>query len=97
MRGAVAAACTSADYSPSRVSQLIGQFLDLLHAVMCGAPRADDTDCVMIALLQLAPNVEHDRRRMDFAQRLGICRGFLGNHRHLKFANACKLRCKIDS
>ena len=35
---------------------------------MRGAARADDTDRVLIALLELTPHVENDRRRMDFTE-----------------------------
>jgi hypothetical protein len=35
------------------------------------APRADNADGVMIAVQEFAPDVEHNRRRMDLAERLG--------------------------
>src|SRR6266700_7256321 len=63
---------------------------------MCSAPCADNADGVMVALFQFAPNVKHNWRRMNFPERLGIGRGFLYDDRRAKFANAPKLRSKID-
>ena len=59
---------------------------------MGGAPGANDTDGVMVALFQFAPNVKHNWRRMNFPKRLGIGRGFLRDDRRAKFTNAPKLR-----
>ena len=72
MRSGVDSACQPADYCQSGVSQLIGQLLRRLHSIMCGAPCTDDSDGMMIALLQFAPHVEHDWWCMDFTQRPGI-------------------------
>ena len=72
MSGCVDAAGKATDYRQSRIGKLISQFLRRLHAVMCRAPGADDADGVMVALFQFAPNVEHNWRRMNFPERLGI-------------------------
>ena len=68
MRGGVDSARQTADDSEARIGELIGKFLGGFHPVMRRAPRADDSDGVLIALGQFAPNVEHDRRRMDLAE-----------------------------
>src|SRR6266516_6694493 len=96
MSGRVDAARKTAHHSQSRIGKLISQFLRRLHTVMCSAACADNADGVMVALFQFAPNVKHNWRRMNFPERLGIGRGFLYDDRRAKFANAPKLRSKID-
>src|SRR5262249_4307326 len=86
-----------ANYGQSRVSELVREFFCGFDAVMCGAPRADDADGVMVALLQFTPDVKHNWRRMNLAERLGIRRRLLSNDRSSEFANSVKLRAKIDT
>src|SRR5438874_11717943 len=64
---------------------------------MCGAPGTDNADGVMVAFFQFAPNVKHNWRRMDFAQRLWIGWRPLRDNSRAQLANAPKLRGKIDS
>src|SRR3954454_14596022 len=63
---------------------------------MCGASSADHTDGVMIALLKFAPEVEHDRGRMDLAQRSRIRWRLLRNCSRSEIADPLQLRGKID-
>src|SRR5207249_995455 len=97
MSGSVNPARKTADHSQSRIGKLISQSLRRLHTVMCGASRADNADCMLIALFQLAPNVKHNWRRMNFPERLGIGRGFLRDDCRAKIANTSKLGGKINS
>src|SRR5450759_5410419 len=64
---------------------------------MRGAPRAYNSNGVMIALLQFAPNVEHDWRRMDFAQWPRIRRRIPGDDGRTKIAHPFEFRAKIDT
>ena len=57
-----------ADDGETGVGELVRKLLRALRAVMARAPRTDHSDGVLIALRQFAPDVEHDRRRMNFAQ-----------------------------
>src|SRR5260370_24799458 len=61
------------------------------------APRADDADGVMISMLEFAPDVKHDRRRMNLAHWLRIGWRLLRNDGRTEFANAFQLRRKIDN
>src|SRR6266581_1483668 len=74
MSSRINAASQSADHSQTCVSKLVSQLLGRFRPVMRRASRADDADSVIIAFLEFTPNVEHDRRRMDLAQRR---RGFV--------------------
>ena len=96
MSGGIDAARQSADHGQPGVGELVGKLLGRFRAVMSRAPRADNANGVMIALLEFAPNVEHDRRRMNFAQRLRIRRRFLRDNSRAEIADAFKLRGKID-
>src|SRR4051812_1930359 len=96
MRSGIDTARQSADYRQSCVCQLIRELLCGFRAVVSGAPRTDDSNGMMIALLQLAPNVEHDRWCMDFAQRSRIRRGVLGDDARSKITNPFKLGGEID-
>src|SRR5207302_9349206 len=58
--------------------------------------RSDDSDRVMVPLLNFAPNVKNNRRRMDFAQRLGILRRSLSNYVCSKIFDSFELGRKID-
>src|SRR5438067_1940819 len=87
----------STDYSQSRVSQLVGQLLRRLRSVVRGASRADDANGVMIALLQFAPNVKHNRRRMNLAQGPGIRRRLLCDDNRAEITDAFEFPGKIDS
>src|SRR2546430_7208319 len=78
MRGCVYPTRQPADHSETRVGKLIGKLLGRFHSIMGRAPRANDSDGVLIALGQLAPNVEHDGWRMDLAQLARIERRFRG-------------------
>src|ERR1700722_16176188 len=51
MRSGVDSTRETADYGQARVGQLIRQFFGRLRAVMGRAPRADNADGMMIALL----------------------------------------------
>src|ERR1700682_2198921 len=62
---------------------------------MRGATRADDSNRVLIAVLQLAPNINNDRWSMNFAQRFWIRRRALSNDSRAEIANALELRRKI--
>ena len=64
---------------------------------MCGAPCTDDSDGMMIALLQFAAHVEHDWWCMDFTQRPGIRWRVLRDDRRTKIAHPFEFRGKIDS
>src|SRR6267143_2139354 len=63
---------------------------------MCSASRADHANGVMIALLEFTPDVKHNRRRMDLAQRWRIRRRFLRNYSRSEIADPLQLRGKID-
>ena len=64
---------------------------------MRGSPRADNADGMVIALLQFAPDVEHDWRRVDFPQWPGIRWRFLRDHGRAEITNPFQLRAEIDS
>src|SRR5262245_3327668 len=87
----------SADYRQPRIRQLIRQFFCRFHSVMRGSPRADNSDGVMIALLQFAPDVKHDGRRVDFPQWARIRWRFLRDYARSEIPHAFELRSKIDS
>src|SRR5439155_7020136 len=87
----------AADFGQSRIGKLISQLFRGLRTVMCGAPGTDNADGVMVAFFQFAPNVKHNWRRMDFAQRLWIGWRPLSDDSRAQFANAPKLRGKVDS
>src|ERR687891_1908604 len=97
MSGRVDAAGKTADHSQSGIGELISQSLRRFHAVMGRASRANDADGVLVALFQLAPNVKHDWRRMNFPERPGIERGFLRNDRRAKIADTLELGSKVNS
>src|SRR4029077_5628169 len=61
------AARQSANHGEPRVSKLVGELLGRFRAVMGGASRADNADSMIIALVEFAPDVEHNWRRMDLA------------------------------
>ena len=96
MRRGVDSARQSADHRQTGVSELVGEFLRRFRSVMCRAARTDDADGVLIALGQFAPNIKHDRRRMNLAQLTRIQRRLLRNHLRAEFANAFQFRGKID-
>src|ERR1039457_7462442 len=64
---------------------------------MGGAARADNSNGMMIAIGQLAPDVEDNWRGVNFAQRFRIGWRVLSDNGRAKFANAFQLRDKIDS
>src|SRR5437762_11481057 len=96
MCSGINAASQSADHSQTCVSKLISQLLGRFRPVMRRASRADDADSVIIAFLEFTPNVEHDRRRMDLAQRRRVRRRLLRNYSRSKIADPPKLRGKIN-
>ena len=67
MSSRINAARQSANHGEPRVSKLVGEFFGRFCPVMGGASRADNADSVMIAVLEFAPDIEHNRRRMDLA------------------------------
>ena len=97
MRSGVDSARETADYGQARVGKLIRQFLGRLRAVMRRAPRADNANGVMIALLQFTPNIKHNRRRVNLAQRFRVRGRLLCDHRRAEFADAIELGRKIDN
>src|SRR5205085_7119220 len=97
MRGGVDSARKSADHSQPRVSELIRQFFCRLTPVMGRATRANDADGVMVALLNFAPNVKHDWRGVNFAQRLRIFRRRLSDYGCAEFFDSLQLGRKIDN
>ena len=97
MRSGVDPPCETADHGQARVGKLIRQFLRRLRAVMGRAPRADDADGMMIALLQFTPNIKHNWRRVNLAQRLRIRWRLLCDYSRVEIADSIKLGCKIDN
>src|ERR1700757_4119273 len=97
MGGRIDTARKSANHGESGIRQLIRQFFRLFHSVMRGSPRADHSDGVVIALLQFAPDVEHDGRRVDFPQWPRIRWRLLCDYARSEIADAFKLRREIDS
>src|SRR5205807_4082169 len=67
MSSSINASRQSANHGQPRVSKLVGELLGRFHPVMRGASCPDDANRVMIALVEFAPDVEHNRRRMDLA------------------------------
>ena len=63
---------------------------------MGGASRADNPDGMMIAVQKFAPDVEHNRRRMDLAERPGIRRRLLRDNSRTEIADPLKLGGKIN-
>ena len=55
MRGGVDSARQAADHGQSGVGKLIGELFGRLRSVVSRAPRADDSDGVMIALQSVRP------------------------------------------
>ena len=96
MRGGVDPAGEAADHGQTRIGELVGKLLRALRAVVAGAARADDRDGVLIALRQLAPDVEHDRRRMDFAQLARIDGRLRGDDLGAEVADALQLGRQVD-
>ena len=48
---------------------------------------ADNADRMLIARLQFPPDIEHDRRRMNFSQRFRVRFRCLRDHVHAEIAN----------
>src|SRR5947209_11834053 len=96
VRGGVDSARQTADHSQTGVCQLIGQLLRGFISVMSRPPRADDPYCMVIALLNFTPNVEHNRWRVNFPKRLRILWRTLGDHGSAEIFDTLKLRRKID-
>src|SRR5438128_457635 len=61
------------------------------------ATGPDDSDSVMISILQVAPDVKHHWRRVDFPKLFRIRWRFLRDHCRAKFTDAIQLRRKIDN
>src|SRR5438132_1607728 len=97
MRGSVDPARESTDHRQSGISQLICEFFCRLVAVMRSATRADNPDCMLIALLKFAPNVKNDWRRVDLAERFGIGRRILRYDGRAELFDPFQLRRKIDN
>ena len=96
MSSGINAASQSADHSQACVSKLVSQLLGRFRPVMRRASRADDADSVIIAFLEFTPDVEHNRRRMDLAQRRRVPRRLLRNYSRSEIADPLKLRRKIN-
>src|SRR5207248_10448851 len=86
----------TANHSQPRVSKLIGELLGRFRAVMRGASRTDNADGVMIGIEEFAPDVEHNRRRMNLAERSGIRRPLLRYNRRTSIADPLMLGRKIN-
>ena len=97
MGGRIDTARKSANNGQSGIRQLIRQLFRRFHSVMRGSPRADNSDGVVIALLQFAPDVEHDGRRVDFPQWPRIRWRSLRDYGRSEIAHAFKLCSEIDS
>src|SRR5438045_2130544 len=97
MRGGVDPASQPADYRQAGIGKLVSEFLGRFSSIMGGATRANDADGVMIALLQFAPDIKHDRWRMNFAQRFWVRWRFLRYDSRAKVTHPLKLRGKIDN
>ena len=67
MSSRINAARQSANHGEPRVSKLVGELFGRFRPVMGGASRADNADGVIITVHEFAPDVEHNRRRMDLA------------------------------
>src|SRR5437899_170420 len=96
MGGRIDTARKSANNGQSGIRQLIRQLFRRFHSVMRGSPRADNSDGVVIALLQFAPDIEHDGRRVDFPQWPRIRWRFLRDYGRSEIAHAFKLCSEID-
>src|SRR5262245_56966980 len=96
MRGGVDSTRETADDGQPRISEFVGEFFCRLVSIMRRPARADDADRVMIALLNFAPNIENDRRRVNFAQRLRIFRRSLRDHLCAERFDPLELCWKID-
>src|SRR5262249_3695982 len=96
MSSRINATCQSANDGQSRVSKLVRELLGRLGPVMRGASRANNADGVMIAVHEFAPDVEHNRGRMDLAKRLGIRRRLLGDNSRIEIADPLKFCGKIN-
>src|SRR3982751_1219815 len=97
MRGGVDSSRETADHGKAGISQLISEFLCRFASVMCRSPRANDSKGMMIALLNFTPDIQNNRRRVNFAKRLRIFRRALSDHRRAKILSALQLRGKIDN
>src|SRR6476469_9625844 len=86
----------AADHGQSRVSKLVGELLGRFRTVIGRASRADNSDGMMIAVQELAPHVEYNRRRMDLAECSGIRRRLLRDNSRTEIADPFKLGGKID-
>src|ERR1043166_2554972 len=60
------------------------------------ASRADDSNGVLIALGDLAPDIKDNRRRVNFSKRFRIGPGLLSNNGRAKIAYPFQLGGKID-
>src|SRR5262245_40393452 len=96
MSSRVNAARQSANYGEPRVSELVGELLGRFRSVMGGASRPDNADRVMIAVEKFAPDVEHNRRRMDLPEGLRIRRRLLRDDGHTGIADPWKLGGKVN-
>src|SRR5205085_4921184 len=96
MRSGIYSTSEAADHSEASVSQLIGKFLSRFRSVMGRTARSDDANGVMIALGQLTPDIEHNRRRMDLAQWFRIVRRFRRNYFNPDLANPLQFCREID-
>ena len=72
MRRSVDPTRQAADHGQTSISYLVGEFFSGLSSIMGGAARADNANCVIVALLKVTPNVKHDRRSVNFPERLWI-------------------------
>src|SRR5436190_17014314 len=61
------------------------------------ASRTDDSDRMLIALVQFAPNIEHDGWRMNLAQLTWIERRLGGDDICAELANTLKLARQINN
>jgi hypothetical protein len=59
-------------------------------------PCPDDADGMVIALLDFSPDIQDNRRRMNFAEYTRILRRFGRNDTRPELPNALQLRRQID-
>ena len=96
MRCRVDAPREPTDDGETRIRELVRKLLCALRAVVARAARTDHSNGVLIARRQFAPNVEHDRRRVNFEQLARVIRRLRGNHFRAELPDACQFGGKIN-
>src|SRR5260370_2231952 len=85
------------EYSQTGRGQVIREFFRRLAPVMSRAARADDSERVMIALLNFAPDIKHNWRGMDLTQRFRVRGRTLRDYSRAEFFDTFQLRREIDN